>query len=107
MQAGNTLVRMRKCTGSSEPWLLVAYVMNSTLTYKLLINYNQPFLLLCLCGYIQVIQSNKTNYRQTYQLYIIIPVGRNCIGRFGYGPKLLWADMSCIVVLEQDTYILA
>ena len=33
------------------------------------------------------------NYRQTYQLYIIIPVGRNCIGRFGYGPKLTWAEI--------------
>ena len=37
---------------------------------------------------------NYTNYRQTYQLYIFIPVGRNCIGRFGYGPNLTWAEMS-------------
>ena len=42
---------------------------------------------------IQVSRSNYTNYRQTYQLYIIIPVGRNCIGRFGYGPKLTWAEI--------------
>ena len=43
---------------------------------------------------LQVSRSNYTNYRQTYQLNIIIPVGQNCIGQFGYGPKLLWAEMS-------------
>ena len=45
MRAGNTLARLRKFAGSSEPWLPVAYVMNSSLTYKLLINKNEPFLL--------------------------------------------------------------
>ena len=46
---------------------------------------------------LQVSRSNYTNYRQTYNftlILIIIPVGRNCIGRFGYGSKLLWAEMS-------------
>ena len=38
MRAGNALAIVRKCVGSPEPWLPVAYVMNSSLTYKLLIN---------------------------------------------------------------------
>ena len=44
--------------------------------------------------FVWIITGNDTNYRQTYQLYIIIPVGRNCIGRFGYGPKLTWGFLS-------------
>ena len=38
MRAENNLAKVRKCAGSSEPWLPVAYVMNSAPTYKLLIN---------------------------------------------------------------------
>ena len=34
---------MCKCASSSEPWLPVAYVMNSSLTFKLLIDQNWPF----------------------------------------------------------------
>ena len=40
MRAENALARLRKCAGSSEPWLPFANVINSSLTYKLLINEN-------------------------------------------------------------------
>ena len=38
MREGNTMARVRKRAGSSELWLHIAYVMTSSLTYKLLIN---------------------------------------------------------------------
>ena len=38
MRAGIALARVRKCAGSSEHWLPVTYVKNSSLTYKLIIN---------------------------------------------------------------------
>ena len=38
MRAGNALARVGKCADSSEPLLPVANVMNSSLTYKLIIN---------------------------------------------------------------------
>ena len=44
MRAGNALARVRKCAGSSEPWLPVAYVINSSLVYKPLINEDEPFI---------------------------------------------------------------
>ena len=31
--------------------------------------------------------------KNTNYTLIVIPVGRNCIGRFGYGPKLTWAEI--------------
>ena len=48
MRAGNALAGVCKCAGSPEHWLPVAYVMNSSLTYKILINLNGPFLLIIL-----------------------------------------------------------
>ena len=32
-----------------------------------------------------------TNYTL---LYLIIPVGRNCTGRLGYGSKLTWVEIA-------------
>ena len=94
MRAGNALAKVRKCAGLPGAWLPVACVMNSSLKYKFLINYNEPLLLIIM--FVWIITGKPIlyiNYRQTYQLYIIIPVGRNCIGRFGYGPKLIWAEI--------------
>ena len=52
MSEGNTLTRVRKCAGSSELWLHVAYEMNSSLTYNLLINLNEPSLLIIMSVWI-------------------------------------------------------
>ena len=97
MWAGNTLARVRKCAGSSESWLSVAYVRHSSLTYKLLINQNELVLLIIMFVWIITGNlSNYTNYRQTpiihytcgpklYRpiwLWAEIDMGRNC-----YGPK--------------------
>ena len=46
MGAGNALARVCKYTDSSEIWLHVAYVINFCLTYKIIINYNGPVLLI-------------------------------------------------------------
>ena len=38
MQAAKTVETVCKCASSSEPWLSVAYDMDSSLTFKLLAN---------------------------------------------------------------------